>query len=216
MKIEINKANKVRRLFLSSTSLRRSWKRPFHSVKCNFNRETQINSKRSFHGNILPLVRSVTATLTCPFWQPTTVTRLELCRVSTSNQRTLHKEQRMNNNLTQSRLIPIDFNTRRNSYRLLRFKAVHINIKSLTLSVWWKKPLTCLVNFAVQEKSFALAAPQTSVGSYPANLVTKLFNPLHPKISMHILHTAFYTFPKVLERRICLPIISFFHWWSFP
>ena len=31
-------------------------------------------------------------------------------------------------------------------------------------------------------------------------------NPLHPNISMHILHTILYTFPKVLTRRICLPI----------
>ena len=34
-------------------------------------------------------------------------------------------------------------------------------------------------------------------------------NPLHPNISLHILHTALYTFPKVLKRRICLPIKSF-------
>ena len=30
------------------------------------------------------------------------------------------------------------------------------------------------------------------------------FNPLHPNISMHILHTVLYTFPKVLTRRIYL------------
>ena len=41
-------------------------------------------------------------------------------------------------------------------------------------------------------------------------------NPLHPKISLYILHTALYTFPKVLTERICLPIKSFFCWWSFP
>ena len=29
-------------------------------------------------------------------------------------------------------------------------------------------------------------------------------NPLHPRISMHILHTVLYTFSKVLTRRICL------------
>ena len=37
-------------------------------------------------------------------------------------------------------------------------------------------------------------------------------NPLHHKISMHFLHTVFYTFSKVLTRRICfllqLTIIS--------
>ena len=41
---------------------------------------------------------------------------------------------------------------------------------------------------------------------------TLLFNPLRPKISMHILHTALNTFPKVLTRRICLPIKSLFRW----
>ena len=29
-------------------------------------------------------------------------------------------------------------------------------------------------------------------------------NPLHPKISLYILHTALYTFPKVLTERISL------------
>ena len=41
------------------------------------------------------------------------------------------------------------------------------------------------------------------------------FNPLHPNIIMHILHTVLYTFPKVLTRRICLTIKGFFGWWSF-
>ena len=44
----------------------------------------------------------------------------------------------------------------------------------------------------------------------------KLVYPLHPNISRHILHAVLYTFPKVLTRRICLTIISFYHWWSFP
>ena len=37
-------------------------------------------------------------------------------------------------------------------------------------------------------------------------------NPLHLDISMHILVTVLYTFPKVLIRRICLAIKSFFSW----
>ena len=37
-------------------------------------------------------------------------------------------------------------------------------------------------------------------------------NPLHPNISIHVLHTAIYTFPKVLTRRICSTIKSF-SWW---
>ena len=43
-----------------------------------------------------------------------------------------------------------------------------------------------------------------------------LINPLHPNISVHILHTVLYTFTKVLMRRTCLIIKSFFSWWSFP
>ena len=31
---------------------------------------------------------------------------------------------------------------------------------------------------------------------------------------MHLLHTSLYTFPKMLMRRICLTIKSFFSWWS--
>ena len=38
------------------------------------------------------------------------------------------------------------------------------------------------------------------------------FNPSHPNINMHILHPVPYTFPKVLTRRICLPIIRFLPW----
>ena len=40
------------------------------------------------------------------------------------------------------------------------------------------------------------------------------FNPLHPNISMHILPTVLYTFPKRLTRRISLTIKSCFSWWS--
>ena len=41
------------------------------------------------------------------------------------------------------------------------------------------------------------------------------FNPLHPNISMHILHTVLYAFPKLLTWKICLLIKSFFVWWPF-
>ena len=40
-------------------------------------------------------------------------------------------------------------------------------------------------------------------------------HPLDRNISMHILHNFLKTFPKVLTRRICLNIKSFFSWWSF-
>ena len=39
-----------------------------------------------------------------------------------------------------------------------------------------------------------------------------IINPLHPNINMHILHTVLYKCPKVLIRRICLTIYSFFGW----
>ena len=39
-----------------------------------------------------------------------------------------------------------------------------------------------------------------------------VFNPLCPKISMHILHTVLNTFPKEKRRRICLLIKSFISW----
>ena len=39
---------------------------------------------------------------------------------------------------------------------------------------------------------------------------TETINPLQPNITMHILHTVIYPFPKVLTRRICLTIKNFF------
>ena len=41
-------------------------------------------------------------------------------------------------------------------------------------------------------------------------LFDKPVNPLHHNISMQILHTVLYTFPKVLTRRICFPIKKLF------
>ena len=46
-----------------------------------------------------------------------------------------------------------------------------------------------------------------------ANIWKAFFNPLHPEISMHILHSVLHKFPKVLIRRICLTIKSFLSWW---
>ena len=40
--------------------------------------------------------------------------------------------------------------------------------------------------------------------------------PLHPNINMHTPHTALYAFSKVLTRRMCLTIQSFFNGLSFP
>ena len=46
-------------------------------------------------------------------------------------------------------------------------------------------------------------------------IVLKLLNPLHPNISIHILSTVRYIHPKLLTRRICFKIKSFFFWRSF-
>ena len=52
------------------------------------------------------------------------------------------------------------------------------------------------------------------MSSYQFKLVCSLgcFNPFHPNISMHILHTGLYTFPKGLTRRVCLTIKNSFNW----
>ena len=47
------------------------------------------------------------------------------------------------------------------------------------------------------------------------NYVFPYINPLHPNISMHILHTVLYTFPEALTRRICLKICSLKSWCHF-
>ena len=47
-------------------------------------------------------------------------------------------------------------------------------------------------------------------------LISHLLYPLHLYISMQILHTVLYTFPKVPTKRIYVTIRTFFCWWSFP
>ena len=42
------------------------------------------------------------------------------------------------------------------------------------------------------------------------------FNPLHPNISLQVLHTVFYAFLTVLTGRICLTIKSFLSLQSIP
>ena len=41
-------------------------------------------------------------------------------------------------------------------------------------------------------------------------------NTLYPNINMHVLHIVLCTLTKVLTRRICITIKSFFSWLSFP
>ena len=44
------------------------------------------------------------------------------------------------------------------------------------------------------------------------DVANERFNPSQPNNSMHIFHTALYTFPKMLTRRICLKVKSLFGW----
>ena len=45
--------------------------------------------------------------------------------------------------------------------------------------------------------------------------VSGTFNTIHPTPGLHILYSVLYAFSKVLTRRICLTIMSFFRQWSF-
>ena len=47
-------------------------------------------------------------------------------------------------------------------------------------------------------------------GSKENKIFQKILYPLHPNVSLYILHTVLCIFPEVLTRRICLTIKSFF------
>ena len=51
----------------------------------------------------------------------------------------------------------------------------------------------------------------SKTGRYAIQSYVCRLNPLHTNISMHILHTVLYTFPKVLAGRICLIIESVYY-----
>ena len=55
-----------------------------------------------------------------------------------------------------------------------------------------------------------LAEPKPLMKYFPqVTLQFRLLNPLHPNISLQVLHSVLYTFPMVLRRRIWLTIKSF-------
>ena len=93
----------------------------------------------------------------------------------------------------------------------------HVNWKMTA----WQRFLTSKLNYENDTHSFnsaitkKLQKTQKSLQWRTTNRILGV-NSLHPNISKHILHTVLYTFPKVLTRRICLTIKSFFSWWSFP
>ena len=74
-------------------------------------------------------------------------------------------------------------------------------------------------DFPPWQKWLTLSRPLTATIRNVAQLCDLTewnINPLHPDISMDILHVVLRTFPKVLTRRIWLTIKSFFSSGSFP
>ena len=65
--------------------------------------------------------------------------------------------------------------------------------------------------FKLAGKDFIIDSRELEAKKYIVKEMT-LVDPLHLNISMHILHTVPYIFPKVLTRRICLTIKSCFNW----
>ena len=93
------------------------------------------------------------------------------------------------------------------AYLIIELSEVHfvaeylraLNLKFIGRIRYWESDFFSL--FHTQEKK-----------DYIFLTFLHFFNPLHPIISMHILHTVLCTFPKVLTRRICLSIKSLFNW----
>ena len=107
------------------------------------------------------------------------------------------------------------------------------HLTSETLKNLSSNPREFLVNFIHTEKEKAMLAERQAVGSSSESLpsdakellshpvmfirkwiaeVVRNVSPLHLDISVHILHTVFYTLPKLLIRRIALTIKSYFSW----
>ena len=59
------------------------------------------------------------------------------------------------------------------------------------------------------QRDAAFAEFSTQAQAAQVGFFSYLFNPLHPNISRHILHTVLYALPRILTRRICEIIKSF-------
>ena len=84
--------------------------------------------------------------------------------------------------------------------------------KVFKIGFYWD--LWCLLTNWYLLVSAQLSFPATSPNMFHQKfwkviLAYETFIPLHPNISMHFLLTVLYTFPKVLTRKICLPIKRF-------
>ena len=75
--------------------------------------------------------------------------------------------------------------------------------KSLDLPFPSLPSYSCIKRSWISPYSFTSCS---KTGRYAIQSCVCRLNPLHPNISMHILHTVLYTFRKVLTRRICLII----------
>ena len=92
---------------------------------------------------------------------------------------------------------------------------IQCDITKPTYKVRWKLWMHIWLKEIPCQKYFKLVLI-VFLSYYVHCTLPKSFNSAHPNISMHILHNVLYTFPKVLTGRICVTIMSFFAWWSFP
>ena len=70
-----------------------------------------------------------------------------------------------------------------------------------------------LIQYQVLQTNIIKISVAESKENYWWDLGSERVNPFHPNISMHILHTVLFTFPKLLTKRIYLSIKRFFRWW---
>ena len=97
-----------------------------------------------------------------------------------------------------------------------RFKAITVT-ESTTSLQGFLPPHAHWCHFASVLARLITFSTQPKNQEFQKNVNEKFnMNPFYPNISMNILHTVLYTFPKILTRRIYLTIKSFFSWRSFP
>ena len=84
----------------------------------------------------------------------------------------------------------------------------------LILSLAWE--LLSIIPYLTSEYKMTIILKTLEINTAVILVSFNTFTTLHPNISLHILPTFLDTFPKVLTRRICFPIIRFLPWWPFP
>ena len=89
-----------------------------------------------------------------------------------------------------------------NSYQEVSFMLINVMTSSLYL-------LFCCFSISLFLSCVYIVRISFSVVLAVGDCWSKLINPLHFTISLHICQTVLYTFPKVLTRRICLTIKGF-------